>query len=132
MALTKVVDALMDKRVKTGTFTRDISTASGTQAITGVGFLPKLLILRGSLYGGINQSSEIWIDGTGNKPSEEHDSNSFFDQTAGIGLIIRTSVGSATYSHAQLSSFDTDGFTLTWTKVGAASGTGTIHYIAFE
>lgn len=115
-----------DTRYKVVSFTRDVSLASGTQIITGVGFEGKAI--------------EIFMfrDGDGIQAS--------WGKSDGITTVsggIRIVAGTYTHGGANISrffftgadylstaftSFDADGFTLTHTKEGAPTGTAT--YIA--
>ena len=104
-------------QTKTGSFTRDISTASGTQAVTGTGFQATVLIfffaVSGSVDGGWGFS-----DAAGNNGLSRITSDTF-DWNSGVAIYLNTSVG-ATYSGV-VSSFDSNGFTITWTKGGHIS-----------
>lgn len=118
-----------DTRFKVGSFTRDISLASGTQAVTGVGFSPKALFFIAN------------VDSLSTKPSVGVD-----DATTAGGWGIRSTFSAVDYSAnsiifrtatsddylGKLSSLDSDGFTITWTKTGSPTGTATIVYIAYR
>lgn len=123
-------DRVSGTQVFAGSFTRDISTASGTQAITGVGFKPRVIHVICSLFAGENQISYGWMQSSSVAGIVESIGNQYFDQSTTIGIIARTVAASGDYSHATLSSMDSDGFTLSWTKVGSPSGTATIRFLA--
>ena len=114
-----------------GSVSRDTATASGTQAITGVGFKP---------------SAVIFLTAIDNTPQG---SIGFDDDTTSIGLINKHNVSAGTwdlnpsqaifcwqtdsiYGYATINSLDADGFTLVWTKVGAKTGTADVAYLAFR
>jgi hypothetical protein len=110
-----------------GSFTRDISLASGTQAITGVGFKPKAIsfiaiitaVSAVSWGNAIDPASEfvVWqIAGGGN-------------QTLSNSCIYFAVGGGDTYN-GDLDSLDDDGFTIDWVKTGTPTGTGLIHFKA--
>ncbi len=120
-----------DTRFKVGSFTRDTTLASGTQAITGVGFAPKVVIfLMGSNSAGPGVSAGV-------------------DNVSNYGAILNYSALTPTawYSdtnqsiwdteatgeyRGHLSSLDADGFTVTWTKASLPTRTITIVYLAFR
>jgi hypothetical protein len=122
-------------RYKLGIFSRDLTVESGNVSITGVGFTPKVVIFSG----GVNASFCAFYNG--------FDDGSVHYVTASQGVItpgtfIITSSSSASIflladavgsvQYAYISSMDSDGFTLTWTKMGAPTGTASIFYIAYR
>jgi hypothetical protein len=117
---------------KIGTFTRDTSVASGDVAYTGVGFKPRLvLFLDGQLAGGSQAS--IGFDTVSARGALYNNSA----VSAGAWLV---NTAFAIYSEQNggvnhigvVASFDADGFTITWTKNGASTGTHTIIYLALR
>ena len=114
-------------RYVVGTFSRDISTASGTQAITGLGFRPTAVMFSGQVT---SYGFTLGVTNT----------------TSGFGTIIRGVApdyvnGGAQFIHflsgadeayVDAISMGSDGFTLTWTKVGSPTGTAVINYMAFR
>ncbi|HEC64913.1 MAG TPA: hypothetical protein ENI23_06460 [bacterium] len=113
--------------VKVATFTYDLSTATGTQAITGTGFTPRLIEFHlvntaGNLdtvsFGFSDASTDIVIFAT--------DAGDFDRNTAKCILYNNA----AAEQQATLNSFDADGFTLGWTKVNSPTGTAQINYKA--
>ena len=115
---------------KLGTFTRDLSLASGNQSVTGVGYQPSAIIFLSVEVG----TSEM--------------SFGFDNDTLAYGIFDNNGTSSGTYTYAgfstgayqnssntyegKISSFDSDGFTITWTKTGSPSGTLTVMYMAFR
>lgn len=125
-----------DTRFFTGSFTRDISTATGTQAVTGVGFTPKAIFF----WGGVSQSTKVsWGAGSSTGTSQQgvlaDDSvttaDTYQTQTNRVVFLIQT--GGSTDSYAgTIQSFDSDGFTISWVKSGSSTGTATINFIALR
>lgn len=114
-----------------GTFTRDISTASGNQAITGVGFKPSLVLF----IAGVNGTSRMSIgadNGTtvGDVGDDYVDLANTYVATATHSIFLASAA--AANATAKITTLDSDGFTLAWTKTGAAAGTASITYIAFR
>lgn len=118
-------------KVKVGSFTRDSSLATGTQAVTGLGFSPKALII----VAGQTSSSEVsWGFNDAITGRTISDYNLI---TAGIyntdqARLIGCFESGANYYLGTLSSFDADGFTISWTKAGLPTGTLTMNYLAIR
>ena len=117
-------------RFFSGSATRDTSVSSGTQAITGVGFTPKAVLFFVA-QSGADELSVGLDDGTTN--------NSFYDANDTVAGTWNTSgnaihdreTATAEYTGV-LSSMDTDGFTITWTRTGSPTGTLDITYLAMR
>lgn len=108
----QIAGALTSKII---TATRDASSASGDVAYTGVGFTPSsihlLLVMSGTVYGsnGVSDSNKTQQD--------------VYSSAAGVLNISSGNIGtysnqSAWAQNALVKSYDADGFTLTWSKVG--------------
>lgn len=116
------------------TFSRDHTLANGTQAVTGVGFTPKLLLLwMCDNAGNVNRAS--WgatnsATGARNQSMHTPPNGGTADQFSIDGDCIEYVESSTVRNAAKLSTFDADGFTLTWTKTGSPTTTGLAVYIA--
>ena len=117
--------------IKIGTFTRDTAAATGTQAVTGVGFKPSNIIF----IGGVTASTQISIgidDGTVHYSlvniEGETATHWALNSTRSIAIIQAAGIN----YHGNIDSLDSDGFTITWTKAGEKTGTATIYYMAFR
>lgn len=113
------------KRVIRVDFTRDTSVASGTQAVTGVGFKPvsiQFIMANGS--GADNAASIGFTTPAGSaKCLNTPDTG----DTAGVwqtnsNVILYVESNTARYG-ATLESYDLDGFTLQWNKTGLPTAT---------
>jgi len=106
---------------------RALDAASGDVAYTGYGFTPSALLIVG--YAALYDHSSIgsaepaltecclWLD----------------DTPAGEGAAILGQWGIGNGQSCVLKTFDTDGFTLTWTKIGTSSaGPIALHCYAFK
>lgn len=123
------------EKIKMGIFTRDLSS-QGDQAITGIGFKPSFIQVIASVSA--NDGSHCWgyahgsdanynlcmrIDLYNNRP----------DRLIYDGSLIRIDTAVATEVKGVLKSFDSDGFTITWSHiVGSPSGTADILYTVFR
>jgi hypothetical protein len=107
---------------------RDLATASGDVAYTGVGFQPTAMILVGSNHGSNVTSINMVDSGKVGKGMASTGGVSYADQT--VALTFETAGG--TRQKAIVKSFDADGFTLTWTKEGSPTGTAYISILCFR
>lgn len=114
-------------KIFSGTFSRNMASAGGNVSYSGVGFQPSGLIVIGGLnahgisLGSCKNTSDrcVWMrsDGTTNYQ------NGY--------LIYSFEDSAADYQRALLLSFDSDGFTLTWSTAGTPTGTAYYRYLAF-
>jgi hypothetical protein len=117
--------------VKVGSFTRDTATATGTQAITGVGFQPKAVIFTGAKNGTESVVYCSFTDGTTDGQTYSREEETAGNRTSNIDLFQFHQSGSGNYNSAGLT-LDSDGFTISWTKAGTNSGTITAQYLAIR
>jgi hypothetical protein len=119
-------------QIKAGSFTRDMTAATGNASVTGVGFTPKAIIM----FSNVNGSSRAsWGYTTSATPGDNvciFDDNGDAAGTYAIATnnAVYLETGGANNQKLALASFDTDGFTVTWTKTGSPTGTGTVMYVA--
>lgn len=115
--------------MKTAWISRDMTTASGSQAVTGLGFKPSMVIF--FAVGSGNQVSYGVDDGGGiNANCIYYLSSTSANIYGGQSIGLYTSVG-VEYS-GKISSLDSDGFTINWTKSGSPTGTAYIIYLALR
>lgn len=116
-------------RLSVVSFTRDLSTASGSQAVTGVGFLPRAIVFIGS-----NSASTIWPTVgviaalSGSKGAISSFSNGYTETNPLLPVV---NTGGGNYQQGGISSYDADGFTISWTKNGTPTGTATFYALCF-
>jgi hypothetical protein len=121
--------ALTGLSTKVGSFTRDTATASGSQAITGVGFRPKAVVFLAS-QGSTKEMSVGFSDASSNLCIfQQSTAGNFTTNSAAITLDESTGVSAYVGS---ISSFDSDGFTISWTRTGTPTGTATVYYMALR
>lgn len=129
---------------KVGSFAKSTGAAPATQAVTGVGFQPKALILwtsGGTVDGTIQTQATLDARAcigivSGTAAADQFAASTTAD-TAGAGgrritqkAFLLTDAGGATVvSEASLTSFDSDGFTLSWTT-NSVTEAQVIHYLA--
>lgn len=125
-------DAGVNTRLKSKVIvaTRDLTAASGDVSYTGVGFTPTSIICMGNIDGSANTISIGAADSAKSASSLEKDSNGYFYKNDILGRF-STGVGSA-FQNAAVKSFDADGFTITWTKVGSPTGTAGLIFLCFR
>jgi hypothetical protein len=121
-----------------GTITRDLTTAAGDLAVTGVLFKPtSIFAFSGSdiddevSIGAHASSSDVgaalrYIDNAQNANAVYALTwNAALDK---LGNWIESGAGGWTHSSCTLGSYDTDGFTLAWVKTGSPTGSASIAY----
>ena len=123
--------------VKIGSFTRDMTLASGTQAVTGVGFKPRAVLFLSNVAN--TGQASIGFGALPNTATGPFDSVSLNSRTATSAGTFSTNTGtvfayqgSTDYYNGNLSDFDSDGFTMSWVKTGSTTGTLEIYYMAFQ
>lgn len=119
---------------KVGGFTRDTTLATGTQAITGVGFRPRSVIFF-MAQPGTGEASFGFSDNNLTQTSgENYCVNSRTATSAGTfysnSAAIFSYESSGDYYSGSIDTLDSDGFTINWTKTGSPSGTIEIAYLA--
>lgn len=115
---------------KVGSFTRVISAASGSVAYTGYGGRPKAVIFLSN--NGTAGAASWGVDDGATFLALMDNHNSVADSYLSLAdgsIMIQYLVGD--YMKGHVTSFDADGFTIAYTKVGAPVGTATIIAMAF-
>jgi hypothetical protein len=123
-------DAGLNTRLKSKLIqvTRDLTAVDGNVSTTGVGFTPTALIVQygidSTVYGGngLADSSKaakcVWVQ----------TNTAFYPQST----LIFCPSGAGAFQTATVSSYDADGFTLTWAKTGSPTGTLTMNFLCFR
>ena len=117
---------------KIGSFIRDISTASGTQNVTGLGFQPTLV----SFFTSTATASAIASWGFDNNITYGSMFNNHasvvdtFAYTGSYSIFCQLG-GSGSYGGV-ITTLGADGFTITWTKSGSPTGNITVLYSAIK
>ena len=126
--LTSLATFLMttDTRFQTGATTRNLETADGTQAVTGVGFAPKAVMFMTANQAGLQFS--IGFDDISTPKMIYSTATTYTGNTKSCGVEI--SAGNSNFGY--ISATGADGFTITWAKTGSPTGTVNIIYIAFK
>lgn len=114
--------------IKTTFFSRDISLASGSQAITGLGFKPSCVLLMGVVDG--TTKASFGTDDGGGSPYALYYNGAAWTIYGGKSLEFYVSAG--VECAGKVLSFDADGFTIAWTKTGAPTGTAYVIFLAFR
>lgn len=120
--------------IKVGTFTRDMSAASGNVSYTSVGFKPSLVLF--FAQAGVNKAG-AFSDGADNGTthvSRRGDGSYLagvlnWAATESIYILVGNT---GDIQKAYIVSMDSDGFTLTWTKSVSPAETINCYYIAFR
>lgn len=108
-------------------FSRAMNTATGTQAITGVGFTPTVVIFFSN-----NDATYQFSWGMDNVTLPQCIYQSGATGSSSGGASIALLDGAGNNQTAKITSLDADGFTLTWTKTGAPAGTAFIYALCLK
>jgi hypothetical protein len=130
----------MSGSFKVGTFNKSTAAATASQAVTGVGFTPKALILYCTAETAEGFAANLAMSIGMTSGATQSSSTSSWSQdnvaTTAAGSEVRPKVltitvasTGAAVAECDLTSFDSDGFTLSWTTNNASAYK--IHYIAF-
>lgn len=127
---TQAMDATTRLASKVISTTRDMTAVSGDVSYTGVGFVPTSIIVLAAIDGTV----QYCIGAVDSSRTETNLSNSAATQNMYTELNNILSVWAAAGGNqtAVVKSFDSDGFTLTWTKYLSPTGTMTIKFLCFR
>jgi hypothetical protein len=117
--------------LKVGSFTRDLTTASGSQSVTGVGFKPSAVIFWAHVSGE-TKGSLGFTDGTTSDCFYNYAAVSAGAWAISAGNILHPIGDLSNLQNGALSSLDADGFTISWTKTGSPTGSLVVSYLAFR
>jgi hypothetical protein len=116
--------------IKIGSLTRDMSAADGDVAYTGVGFVPKVVIFL-SVVDGVAGRMSIGLDNiSAAKAAADGYMYAPGRWYADLSHSICSHISSTIHQYGLVKTFDADGFTITWSKAGATTGTLTVIFLA--
>lgn len=131
--VSQAISALGGVTVAVGSFTRDMTTATGTQAVTGVGFQPSAIAFLAVQNNATGNMSAGWSAGSSdNQGIIDRHVEGADTWTSSTLHCIQSNQGASVNYQGKIDSFDSDGFTISWTKQGATTGTLTIKYLALR
>lgn len=135
MAETKIKpEQAIPTRFKIGSFTRDLSAAGGNVAYTGVGFKPSSVIFFATFPGvsmSVGASDSTAGNGVYYRIGAGSNVNGFTNGAATNASFYLESAANQ-YQAGSITSYDADGFTLTWSKANSPTGTGSVFYLALR
>jgi hypothetical protein len=111
--------------------TYDLTTASGTQALTGFGFKPSACHFKGTVIGSAVGSYTTYggdVDSAGNQ-SAVYAGGGATNTYDNSSVMVAVNAAATATQVAKVQSFDTDGLTLSWTKVSTPT-VGTFNFSA--
>jgi hypothetical protein len=114
-----------------GAFTRDQSTASGTQSVTGIGFQPKAIIFLAAQNAVAGEMSFGFGDASNDKVVADNN-NATAATWVLDNAVIQVKESGADTNTGTLDSLDADGFTIAWVKTSTPTGTTTIQFLAIK
>jgi hypothetical protein len=110
--------------------TRDLATASGDVAYTGVGFQPTSIVALSVLSSTHGNSVGFADSSKTGRGVAQYTTTAYTETTSPIHIY--TGSAGDTYQSAVVLSYDADGFTLTWTKTGSPTGTAAIYLLCLK
>lgn len=113
--------------------TRNLTTATGDVAYTGVGFTPTSIIV----FSALSDAMSVGVaDSAKTGGGLSHKAATAYYSMVGAGyganVLISCDQGANNYHTASVKSYDADGFTLTWTKVNSPTGTLELVFLCFR
>lgn len=132
VTFTNVKTLLANQHV--GSFTRDLTAASGDVSYTGVGFTPSHIDFHGVVGNNVASShgfSQPDKSGTGIFTNEAIPQGGI-NTDAGANSVLTLVSAANAFQTAIIKSYDSDGFTLTWSKINSPTGTALIAYKAHK
>jgi hypothetical protein len=124
----KTFSSYSDTAFYSGTLERDVSVGSGDVSYTGIGFKPRAIIFYATVAS-TNTASWGMSAGASNNVMTQMASGSFdyYTGSASIAYVsgLNTHIGT-------IKTFDSDGFTITWTKANSPTGTLRVYYMAYR
>ena len=120
---------LLSLKSKVITATRDMSAISGDVSYTGVGFTPTAIIA----FSAINASIQYSIGAVDSGKTEMNIGNGNATSNMYVDSTNLVSIWQGGGNQAGLlKTFDSDGFTLTWTKYLSPTGTLTMYFLCLR
>jgi hypothetical protein len=120
------------EEIHADSFTRDTSVGNGNVAYTGVGFQPKAVIFFHSLSGTFTSSWGFISASSGNSVGYCISSDSGTALASRDTGIFADVTHISAYNDVIGYTFDADGFTLNWRKIGSPTGTILVRFLAFR
>jgi hypothetical protein len=114
-----------------GSFSRDATTASGTQAVTGVGFAPTFVLFFATING-TSPASWGFMTALNNFGIFDDDANAAGTHGVASNRSIYISHAGAAAVTFDFNAFGADGFTFDVIKTNSPTGTITVQYAAFR
>jgi len=131
LATQQSIKAYVDASFKSKLGNSSYNGAGGNQAIAGVGFQPKAVII----FASASTYNEAWSVGFGDENLAEynlHQSGAATSTLLGANIVECYNAPGNLGWDAVLLSLDADGFTLTWTKNGLPAGTCVYTYLCLK
>jgi hypothetical protein len=105
--------------------TRDLTAATGAVSYTGVGFRPSKVIAFGAVLFSIGSFGFADSARTARVIHNTGGGTTFYASSA----LMLFETASNNYQTCGVDSYDSDGFTVTWTKVNSPTGTASVYFL---
>lgn len=116
---------------KTVQFSRDLTAATGSVAYTGFGFQPTSCFATGQIAASTTQYTTIFsmADSARTAIAVFLNTTTSINSTA---FLVASDATTTNFQIATIASYDADGFTLSWTKTAAPTGTFTFFVLCYR
>jgi len=133
---TKQIVSIQSPRPYVGSFSRDMTLATGSSSVTGLPFRPSAISINCIQNGVGEMHSNGWVgydtdDTTVKNVCVIKIPNTTWDASGLLGMIYQNAAPLTRY-YGSITSFDADGFSIDWIKVGSTTGTMTCYFMAFK
>lgn len=107
-----------------------MTASSGNVSYTGVGFTPTSILCLSAIHTtfAFSVSMSDSAKTTGNITAQSASAMRVYDQY----LCLLYGATDADFQGGVISTYDADGFTITWTKAGSPTGTGSLKFLCFR
>lgn len=121
-----ILAAVLSSKIKKST--RLMTAASGDVAYTGIGFKPSVIIAFANIDASVYRCFGLCDSSKASSALYAYSSSALAD----FNGLFAVSDGVNWAQNAIVKSFDDDGFTLTWTKIGSPSGSADLTFLCLK
>jgi len=116
------------EKIEVSSITRDMTASSGNVAYTGYGFKPSYIEVKAV------EPNNVWSWGASDGSTDRCTfiQNTFGGGSSDLTKCIHLEQSGGNHQHASVVSFDTNGFTLAWTKINSPTGFATVVITAYR
>lgn len=123
---------------KVVTITRDLTAGTGSVAYTGVGFVPTVCLTAGTVGASVGYTTYLGVSDSGlvqGMVGSANNGGASITTTSQNTTAFIREVNSSAFTDLQtgtVTSYDADGFTISWVKTGSPTGTMTAYVLCLR